>query len=228
MRAAKRSDSRYLFEPIVTVSGRILGFELVKKINNNEFASGTENPEITYFSGEKIKDFFDQVTIASINANVFIDNGFLLSIHIDYEIACHIVNNEAIRKILQQHSYIRLTVSEKFSEFSAKEPRQVLHALSGYCPLWLDRFGEGSTSLTLVMNENFEHIKISKQFFWQHQGTISFRKVIEHLLPYCHGVIIGGVESASHVEYLKGSNIQAMQGLLWTPYSQEELIHSFF
>jgi len=228
MRTAKRSDSRYLFEPIVTVSGGILGFELVKKINNNECASGTENSESTYFLGEKIKDFFDQVTIASINADVFINNGFLLSIRIDYEIACHIVNNDAMQKILQQHSYIRLTVSENFSEFSAEEPRQVLHALSGYCPLWLDRFGEGSTSLTLVMNEKFEHIKISKQFFWQHQGTVSFRKIIEHLLPYSQGVIIGGVESARHIDYLKGSNIQAMQGQLWTPYSQEELVRSFF
>ncbi|QLK60010.1 EAL domain-containing protein [Enterobacteriaceae bacterium Kacie_13] len=228
MRTVKRSDSRYLFEPIVTVSGGILGFELVKKSKNNEYSLEQTLRRNDELPGEKIKKFFDQVTMASLNADVFINNGFLLSIRIDYEIACHIVNNTAMRNVLQQHSYIRLAISEFFPEFSAGEARPVLHALSRDCPLWLDSFGEGNTSLALVMNEKFEQIKISKQFFWQHQGTISFRKVIEHLSPYTHGVIIGGIENARHIEYLKGSNIQAMQGKLWTSYNQEELIRSFF
>lgn len=228
MRSVKRSNSGYTFEPIVTVSGGMLGFELVNKIEKHEHHLDTEGHNNFLSVEDSIKAFFDQVTIACVNEDVFINNAFLLSITIDYEIALHIISNTALRKILQQHSYIRLTLNEHFNEFEIGEERAVLHALTTYCTLWLDRFGEGSTSLSLVMNEKFEYIKISKSFFWQHQGTLSFRKIIEHLKPYCNGIIICGVEHYSHIEYLKGSDIQAMQGVLWSSYNQEKLTQYFF
>lgn len=232
MRTVKRSDSSYLFEPIVTVSGGILGFELVKKsahqAANKQHPHDAGSQTFHLSAEERIKNFFDEVTLACINAEIFTHNNFLLSIRIDYDIASHIVNNAAMRNVLQQHSYIRLTLDGFFPEFSAEQDRPVLHALSEHGPLWLDHFGEGNTSLTLVMNEKFEHIKISQHFFWQHQGTLSFRQIIEHLQPYSQGVIIGGIESARHLEYLKGSQIQGMQGILWSAYSQEEFIQSFF
>ncbi|GAB2945566.1 EAL domain-containing protein [Hafnia psychrotolerans] len=227
MRSVKRSNSGYVFEPIVTVSGGMLGFELVKKREKNEHQFNTKEHRDAVPEEDRIKAFFDQVTIACVNEDVFINHSFLLSIVIDYDIALHIISNTAIRKVLQQHSYIRLTLDEHFKEFEIEEERAVLHALTKYCTLWLDRFGEGSTSLSLVMNEKFEYIKISESFFWQHQGTLSFRKIIEYLRPYCNGVIICGVEHYSHIEYLKGSDIQAMQGALWWSYNQEKIIQYF-
>ncbi|MGC6388405.1 EAL domain-containing protein [Ewingella sp. S1.OA.A_B6] len=228
MQSVKRNDSGYIFEPIVTVAGGMLGFELVKKVEKNEHHFEPEEDQSSFAVEDRIKAFFDQVTIACVNEDVFINNAFLLSIAIDYEIALHIVSNTAMQKILQQHTYIRLTLNEHFEEFKTGDARPVLHALSKYCTLWLDHFGEGSTNLSLVMNENFEYIKISKIFFWKHQGTLSFRKIIEHLKPYCNGVIICGVENHGHIEYLKGSEIKAMQGLLWLSYNQKKLTEAFF
>lgn len=203
----------------------MLGFELVNR-DVNYFHPDKHQSALS--PEDKIKSFFDQVTVACVNAEVFVKNDFLLSISIDYEIALHILDNIAIRNILQHHSYIRLTVNAFFSEFKTGPTRPVLRSLSEKCTLWLEHFGEGSTSLSVIMNEKFERIKISKQFFWQHQGTLSLRKIIEHLKPYCNGVIVCGVENTHHIEYLKGSDIQAMQGILWSPYSQEELIQAFF
>lgn len=228
MRSLKRSHPGFLYEPIVSVSGVILGFELVKEKNTKESNEYSEDYALPLSAEEKVKDFFEQVTTACVNESIFIANGFLLSINIDYEIAVHIASNQAIQKVLQQHKYIRLEVSEDFHEFNAGQERPVLQSLAACCPLWLDNFGAGNTSLTLVMSEKFEYIKISKTFFWQHQGTQSLRKVIAHLRPYCRGIIINGVENSQHIEYLSGSDILAMQGALWLPYSQDELIQSFF
>ncbi|WP_047605886.1 EAL domain-containing protein [Rahnella aquatilis] len=228
MRSLKRSHPGFMYEPIVSVSGVMLGFELVKKRNIRESNGNSEDYALPLSAEEKVKNFFEQVTTACVNESIFITNGFLLSINIDYEIAVHIASNQAIQKVLQQHNYIRLEVSEDFQEFNTGQERPVLQSLAACCPLWLDNFGAGNTSLTLVMGEKFEYIKISKVFFWQHQGTQSLRKMITHLRPYCSGVIINGVENSQHIEYLSGSDIRAMQGTLWLPYSQDELVQSFF
>lgn len=228
MQPVKRSYPGYIYEPIVSVSGVLLGFELVKKSDNNESKINSDGCDVFMTTEEKIKIFFEQVTQACVNEEIFIRNDFLLSINVDYDIALHIASNQAIQKVLGQHRYIRLEINEDFPEFSAGESRPVLQALMQCCTLWLDNFGAGNTSLSLVMKERFEYIKMSKVFFWQHQGTLSLRKIIEHLKPYCSGVIVNGVENSQHIEYLSGSDIRAMQGALWLPYRQEELVHSFF
>jgi EAL domain-containing protein (putative c-di-GMP-specific phosphodiesterase class I) len=228
MRSVKRSYPGYLYEPIVSVSGIILGFELVNKTTRTENHGDSDGYVMPLTSEEKVKIFFDQVTLACVHESLFTGNHFLLSINVDYEIAVHIANNPSIQKVLQQHKYIRLELNENFPEFEAGQERPVIQSLSACCPLWLDNFGAGNTSLSLVISERFEYIKISKVFFWQHQGTQSLRKVIDHVSPYCSGVIMNGVENSQHIEYLSGSPIQAMQGMLWLPYSQEELVQSFF
>ncbi|MBF7954422.1 EAL domain-containing protein [Rahnella victoriana] len=228
MRAVKRNYPGYLYEPIVSVTGEILGFELVQKVAKAESQENSDCYRGVFTSEEKVKIFFEQVTLACVHESLFIANNFLLSINVDYDTAVHIVSNPSIQKVLQQHKYIRLEINEDFLEFSAGQERPVLESLLTYCPLWLDNFGAGNTSLTLVMSEKFEYVKISKVFFWQHQGTQSLRKVIDHVRPYCSGVIMNGVENSQHIEYLSGSNIKAMQGALWLPYCQEELVNSFF
>ncbi|CAM3829349.1 EAL domain-containing protein [Rahnella bruchi] len=226
MQPVRAGFSDYIYEPIVSVSGVILGFELVTRVDENR--SDSCGYELLRTAGEKVKAFYEQVTLAGMNESIFIDNNFLLSINIDYDVAVHIIDNPSIHKVLKRYSHIRLELDENFPEFRTGQQRPVLQALSECYPLWLDNFGAGLTSLSLIMNESFECIKISKTFFLQHQGTISLRKTIEHLRPYCAGVIINGVENSQHVKYLSGSDIRAMQGALWLPYGQEEFIRSFF
>ncbi|MFO6299486.1 EAL domain-containing protein [Rahnella selenatireducens] len=228
MQSVTRGYPGHIFEPIVTAAGGLLGFELAMKIKKRESQIDSVGYEYNLSPEDKVKIFFNQVTLACVNANIFTDNDFMLSINIDYDIACHIVSNTAMRNVLLQHRFIRLALDQNFPEFFGEGSRTVIRSLSECCALWLDNFGAGNTSLSLVMNESFEYIKIDESFFWQHQGTQSFRKVIEHLTPYCQGVIVKGVENAQHVDYLNGSNIQAMQGILWSSYNLEELIQSFF
>lgn len=228
MQSVTRGYPGHIFEPIVTASGGLLGFELVRRSYKVESQSDSDGYECKLSPEDNIKVFFNQVTLACVNANIFTDNDFLLSLNIDYDVACHIVSNTALRNVLEQHRFIRLEVDQNFPEFKQEGPRKVIRSLSAFCTLWLDNFGAGNTSLSLVMNESFEYIKIDESFFWQHQGTQSFRKTIEHLTPYCQGVIVKGVENAQHAEYLTGSNIHGMQGILWSSYNQEELIQSFF
>lgn len=228
MQSVTRGYPGHIFEPIVTAAGGLLGFELSLKLRKIESQSNSEGYEYNLSQEDKVKIFFNQVTLACVNANIFTDNDFMLSINIDYDIACHIVSNTAMRNVLQQHRFIRLALDQNFPEFSGEGQRTVTRSLSEYSTLWLDNFGAGNTSLALAMSESFEYIKINESFFWQHQGTQSFRKMIEHLTPYCQGVIVKGVENAQHVDYLSGSNIKAMQGILWSSYNQEELIQSFF
>lgn len=222
----KKKGLEYLFEPIVLKAGELLGFELVIKYDELENPVRADNYLYGMTPSQKVKIFFEQVTIACLNASIFIDNGLLLAINVDYEIALHICNNDSIRNILTENDYIRLEVNEVFPELEPGKRRPLLHKLGQYCPLWLDNFGSGHTSLSLAMNERFEYIKISKSFFWQHQGTFSLKQMVNYLQPYCKGSIVNGVENSQHIEYLSTVDIQAMQGLLWLPYTQDELSHN--
>ncbi|HEE1198883.1 TPA: EAL domain-containing protein, partial [Klebsiella pneumoniae] len=90
-----------------------------------------------------------------------------------------------------------------------------LKCLSKLCPVWLDDFGRGLTSLTIIDMFNFECIKIDKDYFWEIQSESEFFKRINKIKSYCNFVIVEGVETIEQKNKVHSVVDCACQGRLW-------------
>ena len=70
-----------------------------------------------------------------------------------------------------------------------------LKYLSKLCPVWLDDFGRGLTSLTIIDMFNFECIKLIKIISGKYRVRANSFKIINKVKPYCNFVIVEGVET---------------------------------
>ncbi|WJV52643.1 EAL domain-containing protein [Pectobacteriaceae bacterium CE90] len=223
MKLDSRIDFYYTYEPIVDSYGRIFCFEMLTRLKmansgRNQCIFSELSPEL------KIKIFINQLSIIICNAKLYIENNILVSINIDHDIAKFIHDDDEVCEILKNAHYIRLEINEFFPEFRHNSDGFLLSYLSSLCPLWLDDFGAGLTSLSIVMTKNFEYIKIDKNYFWKHRGTDSFLRTLSHIRPYTQGIIIEGIEKDADIACLEGIKNVAMQGYKWPPFSQARLI----
>jgi EAL domain-containing protein (putative c-di-GMP-specific phosphodiesterase class I) len=53
-----------------------------------------------------------------------------------------------------------------------------LTQLSTLCPVWLDDFGRGLTSIKVIESFEFECIKIDKDYFWEIQNDNDFTAIL--------------------------------------------------
>ncbi|KFC10044.1 hypothetical protein GTGU_00692 [Trabulsiella guamensis ATCC 49490] len=139
----------------------------------------------------------------------------LVTLNIGDDGADYILNNPAIVKFLLHHSFLRLSIDSEFSEFRPNSSMMRLRKLSQLCPLWIDSFGEGSTSLTLLTRMPFEYIKIAPPFFHSHLNTHSLRHIVSHASQVCHGAIVCGINNEEQLKACWAAGAVAGQGDYW-------------
>ena len=94
--------------------------------------------------------------------------------------------------------------------------------------LWLDDFGSGYAGINAIRGYHFDYVKIDKDFFWHLMQKESGRPLMDALVTFLsrnnHNVIIEGVESEAHKNWLKGMEWFAIQGHYWKEVSIEQLV----
>ncbi len=94
--------------------------------------------------------------------------------------------------------------------------------------LWLDDFGSGYAGINAIRGYHFDYVKIDKDFFWHLMRKESGRQLMDALVTFLsrnhHNVIIEGVESEAHKEWLQGMEWFAIQGHYWREVSIEQLV----
>ncbi|HBZ2333219.1 TPA: EAL domain-containing protein [Klebsiella pneumoniae] len=94
--------------------------------------------------------------------------------------------------------------------------------------LWLDDFGSGNANINAFRGYHFNYVKIDKDFFWHLMKKESGRPLMDALVTFFsrnhHNVIIEGVESEAHKEWLQGMEWFAIQGHYWKEVSIEKLV----
>ncbi|PVW33230.1 EAL domain-containing protein [Klebsiella pneumoniae] len=167
---------RFVLEPSYKKDGSIHSWEIltksVKKKNANDYHA---NEGLFCFSSlsdkEKIDVFKRQIlTIEKLDASKLKFKP--VSLNVDSLISDCILNDKYIGDYLKNQKNIAFEINEYFHEFNTKCCMVDLKCLSKLCPVWLDDFGRGLTSLTIIDMFNFECIKIDKDYFWEIQYEV--------------------------------------------------------
>ncbi|ENZ8137018.1 EAL domain-containing protein, partial [Klebsiella pneumoniae] len=163
---------------------------------------------------EKIDVFNKQIlTIEKIDAlNLKFKT---VSLNVDSLISDYILNDNYISDYLKNQKNIAFEINEYFHELNTKCCMVDLKCLSKLCPVWLDDFGRGLTSLTIIDMFNFECIKIDKDYFWEIQNESNFFKIINKVKSHCNFVIVEGVETIEQKNKVHSVVDCACQGRLW-------------
>ncbi|WP_323117571.1 EAL domain-containing protein [Klebsiella variicola] len=209
----------FVLEPSYKKDGSIHSWEIltksVKKKNANSFHA---NEGVFCFSSLN-----DKETIDVFNKQILIIEGIdalklnfkPVSLNVDSIISDYILNDKYVSDYLKNQKNIAFEISEDFHEFNTKCSMADLKCLSKLCPVWLDDFGRGLTSLTIIEMFNFECIKIDKDYFWEIQNDSGFFKKINEVKSYCNFLIVEGVETIEQRNKVHSVVNSACQGRLW-------------
>jgi len=224
MDPASASEFYFVYEPIISPAGNVLGFEMLTRQNSlNKPCVSIEHLFSQLHAEHKFDIFYTQLNTLSHQAEYFLEHGLSVSLNVDIEIAEGIIRSVALTNRLKRMGFIRLEINEHFAELFHPRPQPLLNHLAACCPLWLDDFSADHQRLLPATLKQFECIKVDKHFFWQHQGSEELKSVVQQLGRSCQGVIVEGVETSEQLRGLKSMNIKGMQGYLWPARFQHNL-----
>ncbi|EPY5319787.1 EAL domain-containing protein [Klebsiella variicola] len=210
---------RFVLEPSYKVDGSIHSWEILTKSVNKKNANDCHaNESVFCFSSlsekGKIDVFNKQILIIEK-----LDTSKLkfkpVSLNVDSVISDYILNDIYIGDYLKKQKNIAFEINEDFHEFNTKCCMGDLKRLSKLCPVWLDDFGRGLTSLTIIEMFYFECIKIDKDYFWEIQDESNFFKILNEVKSHCNFIIVEGVETIQQKIKVHSVINSACQGRLW-------------
>ncbi|WP_072166380.1 EAL domain-containing protein [Erwinia sp. Leaf53] len=216
----KPDNEQFVLEPIYTQTGNLFAFELLTHVDlargNDALSDGHGTPLFPASARQRIALFEEQLeTVDRLTRGSLLPP--LISVNVDADIAEHVLSSSDVTRRTSTLGRLRFEISEEYSHLNTPGGEKMLQRLSRHCPLWLDHFGAGNSSLVTVINGNFEYVKINKNFFWRYGESHTFGNIIEHVIPYCKGVIVDGVENNQFKEILLPFDISGVQGFVWEP-----------
>ena len=174
--------SQSIAEPIRTITGELLGVELLTRLDSSFDVEGF----ISRLSeGSKRQLLLHQLRKVQAKSAFFIDHGLVCSINIDFDMAGIIIKDMEVSTVLDSLSFVRLEISENFPNLSDGFKNPLLKVLSQNYRLWLDDIGAGNANLEALQSGVFECVKIDKQFYWENSTSIMWPIIIKNISQYC-------------------------------------------
>lgn len=209
----------FVLEPSYKKDNSIHSWEiLTKNVKKNNERSLLANENTFCFSSLNEKEIID-VFNKQLSTFVKFDSSRLnnkpVSLNVDSLISDYILNDKYISDYLKKQKNIAFEINEDFHEFKKLCSMVDLRFLSKLCPVWLDDFGRGLTSLTVIELFNFECIKIDKEYFWEIQYDNNFMEILGKIKSHCNVVIVEGVETIEQKNKVYSVADSACQGRLW-------------
>ncbi|RWR01798.1 hypothetical protein ED28_12305 [[Pantoea] beijingensis] len=204
----------FSFEPIYTVSGSLFAFELMTRCAAVENPNGCQQ---ALSAGDCQRSVTQKITLFEEQIGVISDRFFsdkdapIISVNIDTDISKYILGNLSMRNMLKKMPRLRFEVNEEIFHLNSTDAEN-WKKITQYCPVWLDRFGFGNSSLITVIDGHFEYVKISKDFFCKYKESTALRKLLDYIKPYCKGIIVEGAGTSSFRDLLTSLQIFALQG----------------
>lgn len=211
----------FLLEPVHAPSGQLLAWELLTRFtHSNEVASplytGTEHE---LFSCMLVPEKWQLFLLQLEQIDTLFASGFAqtIALNVDRDIIDGVLHHPAIQQRLAQWPLLRLEVSACFTERYLPSDSALLQNLVARlsAPLWLDDFGAGSSTLSMLDSNVFEYVKTDRRFFWKYGESHAFDLMLNHLNELSNGVIVQGVDTQKHREWLAGKPLAGLQGRQW-------------
>lgn len=209
----------FVLEPSYKRDGSVHSWEiLTKKVTKKNANDDLSNEKVFCFSSlndKEIIDVFNRQLLTIAKLDPFFLNGKPVSLNVDSLISDYILNDRYVSDYIKKQKNITVEIHEAFHEFNCPSCMAELKLLSKLCPVWLDDFGRGLTSLKVVESFKFECIKIDKDYFWEIQCANNFAKILRGIKSYCDFVIVEGVETIEQKNKVFSVGDNACQGRLW-------------
>lgn len=206
----------FLLEPIHTPSGDAIAWELLTRVTQEKRSAESGHHLFENLLGPEKWQLF-QLQLEQLDA--LYQSGFaqIVSLNVDGEIIHHILASVAVQQKLDRLPLLRLEVSTFFTTRYQARDRLLLQKLAGITPalLWLDDFGAGSSTLSMLSSGIFEYVKTDKNFFWNYGEGFAFDSLLNHVNDLCRGVIVQGVDTPQHLDWLAHKPVVGLQGRQW-------------
>ncbi|AVJ17429.1 diguanylate phosphodiesterase [Serratia sp. MYb239] len=220
---------RHVFQPVYTLSGRLLALEIQSRFNSPDgaLAMPAEIGVNLLQPAQKAALFYEQLGVIEAYADWFIEHQVLLSINIDATLAALLLQDNQLCQRLRRQPFIVVEISESFPQLSAGKNNATVRRLSELFTLWLDDFGSGQATLTPLYDGLFTYVKIDKRFYWRlfsHPGSDTVMdSLLRNINLLCQGIIVGGIEKKAYFNHLDRAGVLGLQGFLWPAVGGEQL-----
>ena len=207
----KDYQSSLLFQPIVKVSGALLGVEVIANFSSREgdirIPTDLVIPRMS--EDEQLILFYEKLALLEQFRALFIKHGICAWININALHVDAILNNEKLMVRLAQLPFVEFTLCENY-------------------PLVLANFGAGVATTRSIFDRLFKRIVMDKFFIHNRIDDPSFepfmKVIVDQVSPYCHTIIITGIDSQNARQKAVNLRYHAMQGSLWPLMEPEALL----
>jgi len=226
----QRIKPAFILEPVCNLKNEVIAWELLTRFPGNttsykqQHSSRVKSAVSLLSATEKWQLFLHQVEkIIQLNQRGFNQT---ISLNVDRDIVAGIFEDTEIQEKLSSLPLLRMETSAFFTSRFNSEDLLTLKGIAKVtsAPLWIDNFGAGYSSLTMLDSGIFEVVKIDKAFFWQFARDRTFDILLNHLNQLCRGVIVEGVENQQYVDLLAHKPIHGMQGYHWQSVYLNDLL----
>lgn len=209
----------FVLEPSYKRNGSLHSWEILTRGVNKKNANDYQTNNVVFcfdsLNEEEILDVFNK-QLLTIEKLARFDLKFpLVSLNVDSLISDYILNDKYVRDHIKGQKNIALEINEDFHEFRSPTCMFDLKKLSELCPVWLDDFGRGLTSLKVIESFKFECVKIDKDYFWRIQNEKKCKEIIKGIKAHCGFIIVEGVETMDQKNIVFSIADSACQGRLW-------------
>jgi len=216
-----RQQYVFLLDPIHAPSGETIAWELLTRFTqgNDLTSAAAANDEHQLFSCLLATEKWQLFLLQLEQIGMLYKTGFtgITSLNIDSDIISNILENDAVQQKLDRLPLLRLEISAFFTERYQARDRLQLQKLAAITPalLWLDDFGAGSSTLSMLTSGIFEYVKTDKNFFWKYGEGYAFDSLLNHLNDLCRGVIVQGVDNQQQRDLMANRKVTGLQGRQW-------------
>lgn len=220
-----RSDIsiRYVFQKMFSSEGTLVAVECLSRFDH---ISVSPEDFFRYASAELRESIFmEQLALIDKHKQWFNIHGISATINVDDHILNVLLRPE-VKAFVEHIGCVHFEVTEASNKLLNNA--LVTWGKAHSTTLWLDDFGSGNANINAFRGYHFNYVKIDKDFFWHLMKKESGRPLMDALVTFFsrnhHNVIIEGVESEAHKEWLQGMEWFAIQGHYWKEVSIEKLV----
>ncbi|KAF1370208.1 EAL domain-containing protein (putative c-di-GMP-specific phosphodiesterase class I) [Yokenella regensburgei] len=229
MMATKSTGMRYVFQPMFDREGRLIAVECLSRLDPLKYGHSTEVEHFFAHASEALRTdiLLEQIALVARYQSWFCDNNVMVTLNID-EQTLMTLDNEFISERVNAIGCLHFEVNEFSRTLTRHHPTS--RALSEKYSFWLDDFGAGFAGFSALAVQPFRFIKTDKCLLWSLLEKNNGQELMSSLLRYFsanhHLVIVEGVETEAHRQWLADMPWFALQGMLWQESSIEALVAS--
>lgn len=192
----------FVFQPICSREDEIVFVECLTRITNLDMT--THEFFLSIDDHTKLRFFFAQLSFLKRNKFFFERSKLMVTVNVSFK-NVGLLYDRSIIKMVEELHFVNLELNELSQQLLSSDALSKLSNL--YDCLWLDDFGSGLSNFDLIHKKRVKYIKIDRYMFWKSFSSKEGRNMLHNLIEYLtsegYYVVIEGIESLLHFEWLK-------------------------